>query len=386
LKRRKEDGLRSLKQRRLPLHPMLDLPLNQEEEVEPPFLRPKTRTRARRARRGPLGRAILAAQAAAMLILLVVAGWAGYARVMASDRLKVARLEIRGSRFLADQEVRELLGSAVGDNILGLDIEALKARLRSSPWVADAAISRALPDTLRVEIRERAPLALAEADQLQLMDEDGTLIEPYGPRTAAFDLPIVRGLKGAAPEVLRDRAQRAGGLLRDLGELSSEVSEVDVEGAGELKVVLRGAGEVLRMGGPPYRQKLRTYLDLREDLERRCPDAEYFDLRFKDRIFVKESHSAIPLPSSESPSKASPESAVSPRSRSPQVQSPEDPFPQDQSPEDLSPQDPSLPEASPDPSPVDASPSPAPDPPVTPDAEGDAATPSPTELSEVGPG
>jgi cell division protein FtsQ len=330
MKRRKEDPLRTLKQRRLPLHPVLDLPLN-PEEVEPPFLRPKTRTRVRRARRGPIGRAILTAQAAGMLLLAVLAGWAGYARVMASERLKVARVEIRGSHFLAEQEVRELLGSAVGDNILGLDIEGLKARLRSSPWVADAAISRALPDTLRVEIRERAPLALAEAEQLQLMDEDGTLIEPYGPRTAAFDLPIVRGLKGASPEVLRDRAERAGALLRDLGELSSQVSEVDVEGDTEMRVVLRGAGEVLRMGSPPYRRKLQTYLDLREDLERRCPGAEYFDLRFRDRIFVKQPNEIpppAPVPSSVPAEKAGPENAVIPQDRSPQNPSPApDPVP-----------------------------------------------------------
>jgi len=324
MKRRREDTLRVLKQRRLPLHPALDLPLNQEEP-EPPFLRPKTRTRVRRARRGPLGRTILAAQAAAMLLLATLAGWAGYARVMASERLRVAKVEVRGSRFLSDQEVRELLGSAVGDNILGLDIEALKARLRSSPWVADAAISRALPDTLRVEIRERAPLALAEAEQLQLMDEDGTLIEPYGPRTASFDLPIVRGLKGASAEVLRDRALRAGGLLRDLGELSAEVSEVDVEPAGELKVVLRGAGEVLRMGGPPYRGKLQTYLELREDLERRCPAAEYFDLRFKDRIFVKESPAPEPVSSSVPTRSAGPGVAVPPKEVGPEVAVPQDP-------------------------------------------------------------
>jgi cell division septal protein FtsQ len=305
------------------------------EEQEPPFLRPKTRTRVRRARRGPLGRAILAAQAAGMLLLAALSGWAGYARVMASDRLRVARVEIRGRHFLAEQDVRELLGSAVGDNIVGLDIEGLKARLRSSPWVADAAISRALPDTLRVEIRERAPLALAEADQLQLMDENGTLIEPYGPRTAAFDLPIVRGLKGASPQVLRDRAQRAGGLLRDLGELSAEVSEVDVEGAGEMRVVLRGAGEVLRMGGPPYREKLRTYLQLRQDLQRRCPDAEYFDLRFKDRIFVREppivaAERITPpasRPSSMPAEKTGPEEAVVPQSRPPQDLSPAIPSP-----------------------------------------------------------
>jgi cell division septal protein FtsQ len=362
VKRARKDRTPSMMtQRRLPLHPLLDLPLSPEE---PPFLRPKTRTRVRRVRRGALGRAILAAQAAGVLLLAGLAGWAGYSRVMASERLKVGRVEIRGSRFLAEQEVRDLLGSAVGDNILGLDIEALKARLRSSPWVADASIARALPDTLRVEIKERAPLALAEAEQLELMDEDGTLIEPYGPRTAAFDLPIVRGLRGASPQVVRDRAQRAGGLLRDLGELSAEVSEVDVENAGELRIVLRGAGEVLRMGGPPYRKKLQTYLELRSDLGRRCPAAEYFDLRFRDRIFVKEapeavpiSHSAVPMSSSAPPRKAGPKDAV---------------VPQDRSPQDLSRPDPS--------------PQPDPLPPNTPDAQGDAIQQSPNETSEVGPG
>ena len=371
MKRRKEDTLRMLGQRRLPLHPTLDLPLNQDEQ-EPPFLRPKTRTRVRRARRGPLGRTILAAQAAAMLLLATLASWAGYARVMASERLRVARVEVRGSHFLSDEEVRELLGTAVGGNILGLDIEALKARLRSSPWVADATIARALPDTLRVEIRERAPLALAEADQLQLMDDEGTLIEPYGPRTAGFDLPIVRGLKDASADVLRDRAQRASGLLRDLGELSAEVSEVEVEGAGDLKVVLRGEGEVLRMGGPPYRQKLQTYLDLREDFHRRCPTAEYFDLRFADRIFVKEYHaspaavpmskaSAVPKSSSEPPSEAGPGNAVIPQSRSPQD------------------------ESTPDASPPVVSPSPSPDvlPPDKPDAHGEGTEPSPTATEVV---
>ena len=342
---RKDVPALSLKQRRLPLHPALDLPLNQEEQ-EPPFLRSKTRTRLRRPRRGPLGRAVLAAQAAALLLLLGLAGWAGYARAMASERLKVGRVEIRGSHFLAEQEVRDLLGSAVGDNILGLDIEALKARLRSSPWVADAAIARALPDTLRVEIRERAPLALAEADQLELMDEDGTLIEPYGPRTSAFDLPIVRGLKGASPEVARDRAQRAGGLLRDLGELSAEISEVDVEDEADLRVVLRGDGELLRMGGPPYRKKLQTYLELRPDLQRRCPAAEYFDLRFRNRIFVKEQpmpavrlSPPAPVPGSVPAEKTGPGNAVIPQDRSPQSPSASP----DPSPDSLPPDEPVVP-------------------------------------------
>lgn len=261
------------------------IPLDPTEE--PPFLRPQRRTRVRRARRGWLGRTVLGLQIGAGALLVVSGAWAGYARVMASERLKVARVDVRGSRFLSEGEVRELLGPAVGENILGLDIDALKARLRSCPWVADATVRRTLPDTLEVEIRERVPLALAEADRLYLMDGEGALIDLYGPRTAGFDLPIVRGLKGVEPEARRDRAQRAGALLRDLGDLSGEVSEVQVEESGDVRLVLRG-GEIVRMGPPPCRSRFLAFLGLRRELAERCPRAEYFDLRFRDRIYVKE--------------------------------------------------------------------------------------------------
>jgi cell division protein FtsQ len=206
---------------------------------------------------------------------------------MASERLRVERVEVRGNHFLSEGEVRELLGPAVGENILGLDIDALKGRLRSSPWVAEATVTRTLPDTLRVEIRERAPLALAELDRLYLMDGDGSLIDMYGPRTSGFDLPIVRGLAGTTGEARRDRAQRAGTLLQDLGDLAREVSELQVEDSGDLRIVLRGAGEVVRMGPPPWRDRFLTFLGLRKELAARCPDTEYFDLRYRDRIYAK---------------------------------------------------------------------------------------------------
>jgi cell division protein FtsQ len=254
---------------------------------EAPFLRPNRRTRVRRARRGGVWRAILLLETTGGLLILACALWASYSRVMASERLRVERVEVRGSHFLSEGEVRELLGPAVGENILGLDIDALKGRLRSSPWVAEATVTRTLPDTLRVEIRERAPLALAELDRLYLMDGDGSLIDLYGPRTSGFDLPIVRGLAGTTGEARRDRAQRAGTLLQDLGDLAREVSELQVEDSGDLRIVLRGAGEVVRMGPPPWRDRFLTFLGLRKELAARCPDTEYFDLRYRDRIYAK---------------------------------------------------------------------------------------------------
>lgn len=300
-------------------HPQLrlTLPPRPLEDVQPgasdeaPFFRPKNRTRARRVRRNLLGRSVLALQVSAVAVVLVSALWTGYSRVMASEELKVARIEVLGERFLSQGEVIQLLGPALGENILGLELDELKLKLRASPWVADATVKRTLPDTLHVEIKERVPLALAAVDRLYLMDGDGALIDIYGPRTASFDLPIVRGLPAADGDARRDRAQRAGALLRDLGDLAAEISEVHVEDSGDMRLVLRGPGDVLRVGAPPYRRRFMTFLGLRRDLVERCPNAEYFDLRFEGRIYAKEPELAQP-PSAQSAAKTAAKPAALP--------------------------------------------------------------------------
>jgi len=273
---------------RLPASPELDL---DPTPPEPPFLRRQVRTRIRPRRRGWSARLVVALQAAAIFILMAGGTWAIYQEILTSEWLRVDRVEVRGSHFLSEGEVRELLGPSVGENILTLDIAALKARLRLSPWVADATVIRTLPNVVRVDVRERIPLALAEVDRLYLMDGDGALVDIYGPRTGVFDLPIVRGLLGLDDVSRRERARRAGALLSDLGDLAEEVSEVFVESDGDLRVVLRGAGEVLLFGDPPYRGRFVTFLSLRQELAEKAPDAEHFDLRFRGRIYARRSPS-----------------------------------------------------------------------------------------------
>jgi cell division protein FtsQ len=258
-----------------------------------PFFRPQGRARVRPGRRGRARRLTLLLQTAAVLVLSLAALRAGYGKVLASDHLKVLVVEVKGNQLLSEGEVRELLGPAVGENILSLDLEALTKRLRTSPWVASTAVRRRLPDALVIEIVERVPLALAEVDRLYLMDGEGTLIDIFGPRTAQFDLPIVRGLQDKDADTRRSLAERAGTLLMDLGPLARELSEVQPQGDGLMRVVLR-TGEVLLLGEPPYRQRLQTFLSLRQALIERSPQAELFDLRFKNRIYARVGSSGPP--------------------------------------------------------------------------------------------
>ena len=252
-----------------------------------PFLRPARLSRAKREKRSGLRRTLIAFQVVAAAGAALVGAYLLTERFAIPNRFRIASIEVTGNKFLSEGEVREMLGPAIGGNLFSANLEGLRSNLAASPWVGGAVVRRKLPDTLLVDVTERFPIALAETDQLYVMDSSGELIDLLGPRTAGFDLPIIRGLGGVSADVRHDRARRANQLLEDLGDLSSEVSEISVDRSGDLMVVLRGDGSVLKLAEPPYRKRVLAFLALRQRLRERCPDAEYFDLRFKDRIYAK---------------------------------------------------------------------------------------------------
>lgn len=72
-----------------------------------------------------------------------------------------------------------------------LDLAALRDELLTLPWVADARVSRQLPDTLRIDIVERQEHAvLAKPDHLVLIDAKGNVLEPTSAAKAKGKLVI----------------------------------------------------------------------------------------------------------------------------------------------------------------------------------------------------
>lgn len=74
-----------------------------------------------------------------------------------------------------------------------VDLEGTRAKLMQLGWIADARVSRRLPDTLVVDIVERKPAAIWQyRHRLALIDAEGTVIAPVDD-AAMPDLPIVIG-------------------------------------------------------------------------------------------------------------------------------------------------------------------------------------------------
>jgi len=143
----------------------------------------------------------------------------------------VRRIELVGVRHLAPDVVSAALAlrrdASVWDRM-----GVLSRRVAGLPGVAEAEVTRRLPGTLRVRIREVEPVALASGrDGLVPVGADGRPL-PFDPSRADVDVPVLEGaepplvaalaaIQGADPaffaQVASARAGPAGSLELDVG-------------------------------------------------------------------------------------------------------------------------------------------------------------------------
>jgi cell division protein FtsQ len=217
-------------------------------------------------------------------------------RLVGAKLLAVDRVVVQGHRRMSEAELDALKGSVRGQSLLLVDLQQFRARVLDSPWVASVSVRRLLPSTLEVHVVEREPLAIARlGQQLYLVDGSGVIIAQYGPQHADFDLPIVDGMApaGAGDGLAIDpaRAQLVARFLGSLAarpELRRSVSQVDVSRDGNVAVLLDGDATLLYLGDDQFVERLRTYLEIRPTLAERMSDVDYVDLRYGQRVIVKD--------------------------------------------------------------------------------------------------
>jgi cell division septal protein FtsQ len=230
--------------------------------------------------------------------LAVVAAFGMYRLVhvvLSADALRVSRITVRGNERMSRGEVLAILDGLRGRSMVTADLESWRQKLLNSPWVADAAIRRVLPGTLTVAISERTPMGIGRIrDVLYLVDQQGAIIDEYGPNYAELDLPIVDGL-AAAPSaggtlVEETRAALAARVMADLHQrpdLAGRISQIDVSDPRDAVVILKGDTALVRVGEDHFADRIQSYVDLRPALRDRVPSIDYVDLRFDERVYVR---------------------------------------------------------------------------------------------------
>ncbi len=142
------------------------------------------RTRARRAgeirteqrakrQRSQYRKFILRIVAIIGVVLLLIFGGIFLYR---SDLFHVNNVQVNGVSHLTSQEITSIAAVSDDSTLLRLDANGIIARLKDNAWVQDVAIHRVFPDTIEINITERAPGAVVNINDKStwVISTDGT--------------------------------------------------------------------------------------------------------------------------------------------------------------------------------------------------------------------
>ncbi len=121
--------------------------------------------------------------------------WAGdqFAHAVQQAGFEVRRVEVLGANQIDRLHVYDIVLREQNRSMAAVDLTQVREGLLAYGWVGDARVSRRLPDTLVVELVERAPAAIWQhRGRLSLIDDRGAVLENVEPEMAA-GLPVIVG-------------------------------------------------------------------------------------------------------------------------------------------------------------------------------------------------
>ncbi len=124
---------------------------------------------------------------------LALAGYQAYRWAHRTAQFALKVVTFQGLRRAQQADLLRLAGVGAGQNLLGLDSQAIERAIAAHPWVEQVRVARRFPDSLSIAIKEHEPAALVALGDLYLVDSDGRPFKKIE-REDPADLPLVTGL------------------------------------------------------------------------------------------------------------------------------------------------------------------------------------------------
>ncbi len=207
--------------------------------------------------------------------------------------LDVANTPIRGVtiqgniQHLQKQDVETEVVSHLGSGFFLIDLPAIRSELRKLPWVKDAAVRRAWPDRLVVEVEEQIPIARWGSDSL--LNAEAAVFSPEIIKVAE-PLPQLFGPEGSSAAVWHRYLQLSLSLAAV--DLSLDLLEQDKKGSWRAQL---SNGLVLVLGRRNLSSRVERFKAMYKGILRQhVPVITQIDMRYTNGLAIEWRNNKIP--------------------------------------------------------------------------------------------
>jgi hypothetical protein len=215
--------------------------------------------RARRMRLAALALGVAFGTVLGLYLLWRTAEWTLACLVYENPSFAIQQVEVQTDGVITADQLRRWAGVRLGQNLIALDLAAVKRNLELASIIKSAYVERVLPRTLRIRVSEREPVARINVPGLRprggievvvfQLDTEGCVLQPLDPRQRVTPLskmddtvPVLTGL-GASD--LRPGRHLETPQVQAALELIEEFDSSPMAGLVELKRIEVGYPEIL---------------------------------------------------------------------------------------------------------------------------------------------
>jgi cell division septal protein FtsQ len=242
--------------------------------------------RAARSRRFALALGVSFAAVFGVYVLWRVGGWGLNQLLYENNAFAIRDVEVQTDGVISLDELRRWAGVKPGANLLALDLAEVKRNLEYVPFVASAAVERILPNTLRLRVTEREPVAQVNLPRprsgggvevlVYQLDAEGFVMPPLDPRQRSTPLfqaePPLPVMTGVNPNDLQSgRRVESPGVQAALRLITAfdrsplmglvELRRLDV-GSPEVLVLTTGQGSTVTFGLQDFERQLLRWREI----------------------------------------------------------------------------------------------------------------------------
>lgn len=207
-----------------------------------------------------------------LLVLVAVAAVALAAViVLRSPVLDVDEISVVGTARTDADQIRAVAGIGNGEPLLLADLGAAAEAVESLPWVAEAEVTRDLPGSVHIRVREREATAVVSGEgRAVLVDADGRVLDAAGTGAGPGYVQVVTDQ--APPEAGRPIDPALGAAVELAGRLRTNPAGavVAIHLEPDLRLQLAEGGVVVLGDDRELDAKIEAFRTVHARVERTC--------------------------------------------------------------------------------------------------------------------
>lgn len=206
-----------------------------------------------------------------ILFCLGFLGFMGYRTVTASEFFNVKQIDVRGVSRSSKSDIEKIVnGETEKAGVWNADLNAIKEKIERLAYVKSAAVSRILPDGVRVNLNERIPQAVVRIKGGDFWVDDEAvilgLVGEHEPRPPFFmkgwdESKVEDAVKNNQTRVKMYKKMQEEWREFDLGK---RVKEVNIEDLQDPRAIVEDSGETISidLGRENYGKRLLKGLEI----------------------------------------------------------------------------------------------------------------------------